>query len=257
MISIIPMIRYCVFSFMFVPLHVRPHSFLLWTARYQSIGRVAVGTALAGRPPRRSGRAAFPHPAPRSGHRGTAGAVCRSSSQHTFVRPCVRRMGDVEQQCPCATAFPPSPPRWLCPVCSGTSLVLCGDPTAWIRTSSAIGTSFPTRSALDCSCRMAPWQTKPSPPDSRLRCVCACSGLRPRRVLPPLAIAGWLLLPSVRWDHVGTRELQPYFGAQYWAYTSPVNASRTALLSFAHDSGPEWLARLLCWGLAPLPSYRF
>ena len=40
---------------------------------------VAVGTALADRPPRRSGRAAFPHPAPRSGLRGTCGAVCHSA----------------------------------------------------------------------------------------------------------------------------------------------------------------------------------
>src|SRR5262245_6431096 len=46
----------------------------------------------------------------------------------------------------------------------------------------------------------------------------------------------------MRWDHVGTRKLHPDFGAHYWACTSPVNASRTALLSLAHDSGPEGLA---------------
>jgi hypothetical protein len=51
-----------------------------------------------------------------------------------------------------------------------------------------------------------------------------------------------MMLPSVRWDRVGTRKLHAYFGDQYWAYTSPVNASQTALLSFMHDSEPGWLA---------------
>jgi hypothetical protein len=89
---------------------------------------------------------------------------------------------------------------------------------------------------------IAPWPMHPGSPDSRSRCFPTCSGLRPRRVLPSLAKARWLLLPSMRWDHVGTRKLHAYFGAQYWACKSPVNASRAPLLSLMHDSGPGWLA---------------
>jgi hypothetical protein len=36
------------------------------------IRNIAVGTALAGRPPHRSGRAELPHPAPASGHDATS-----------------------------------------------------------------------------------------------------------------------------------------------------------------------------------------
>jgi len=49
--------------------------------------RVAVGTALASRPPRRSGRAVFPHPAPRSGHRGICGCRLPFRLPHSFPGP--------------------------------------------------------------------------------------------------------------------------------------------------------------------------
>ena len=111
-------------------------------AIWDGIERVAVGTALAGRPPRRSGRAAFPHPAPRSGHRVASGAVCHSA-HHTVPRPCVRRMQAVEWHCPRAAAFPPSPPPRFRPICSETSQVLCSGPTAWVRSSPAFGHALP------------------------------------------------------------------------------------------------------------------
>ena len=91
--------------------------------------------------------------------------------------------------------------------------------------------------------RIAPWQTNPGSPDSRTRCVCACPGLRPRRVPTALARTSGRMLSSVRWDHVDTRKLHPYFGTQYWACTSPVNASLASLPPPAHDSGPGRLAK--------------
>jgi hypothetical protein len=144
-------------------------------------------------------------------------AVGHSLSHHTLFRPCVRCMGGDEQPCLCAAAFPPSPPLQHMLVCSGTSLVLCSGPTAWLRSSSAYGHILPDAigagllrwyGLLHGRCTQAL-------PIGSSRCVCACSGLRPRRVLPSLAKAGGLLLPSVRPNHVGTRKLHAYFGAQY------------------------------------------
>jgi hypothetical protein len=130
------------------------------------------------------------------------------------------------------------------PVCLGTSLALRGGPTAWVRPSSAYGHSLPDTigAGLLHRCGLLHGRCTQALPIGSTRCFCACSGLRPCRVLPPLAKGGWLLLPSMRPYHVGTRKLYAYFGAQCWVCTSPVNASRTALLSFAHDSEPEWLA---------------
>jgi hypothetical protein len=110
---------------------------------YTRCTRVAVGTALASRPPRRSGRAAFPHPAPRSGHRGICG--CRLPFALTaLVCPALRPAnGRSKRHCPCAAAFPPSPPPQLVLACSGTSTVLCSGPTAWVRPSSAFGHALP------------------------------------------------------------------------------------------------------------------
>jgi hypothetical protein len=121
---------------------------------------------------------------------------------------------------------------------------LFGGPTAWARSSSAFGHILPDAfgAGLLHQCGLLHGRYTQALPMGSTQCVCACSGLRPRRVLPSLAKAGWLLLPCVRPNHVGTRKLHAYFGAQYWAYTSPVNASRTALLSFAHDSEPGRLA---------------
>src|SRR5262245_14497031 len=52
-------------------------------------------------------------------------------------------MEAVEWHCPCAAAFPPSPPLQPLLVCSGTSSVLCSGPTAWKRSSSACGHALP------------------------------------------------------------------------------------------------------------------
>lgn len=52
------------------------------------------------------------------------------------------------------------------------------------------------------------------------RCIRTCSGLRPRRVYPALALTSGAVWPCVRWNHVGTRK-SLYFGAHYWACTLP------------------------------------
>ena len=160
-----------------------------------------------------------------------------------FSRPCVRCMEAGEWHCPRAAAFPPSPPPRFRPICSEISPVLRSGPTAKIRASSATVASFPTRSALDCSRGLLHARRILALPIGSVRCVCACPGLRPRRVCLALASTGAAAWPSARLNRVGTRKLHPYFGAHYWAYTSSVNASRTPLLPLVHDSRPGWLAR--------------
>jgi hypothetical protein len=64
-------------------------------------GRIAVGTPIAGRPPHRSVRAAFPHTAPTSGDDGHAGRA-RFSICDTPSRFCARRVL-------CRSAFPSAP----------------------------------------------------------------------------------------------------------------------------------------------------
>jgi hypothetical protein len=113
--------------------------------------RVAVGTALTGRPPRRSGRADFPHPAPRSGRRGTCGAVCHSAYDTRFPGPA---SGVWKLANGIALAPPPSlhslhpSSRWfvreLLWYYAAVRLPGCVHRRRTV-------TPFPTRSALDCS----------------------------------------------------------------------------------------------------------
>ena len=220
---------------------------------------VAVGTALAGRPPRRSERADFPHSAPRSGHRVTLGAVCRSSSLHSFARPCVRRVGGAN-----SIAFAPPPSLHplrpsLQPVCSGTSTVLRSGPTAWVRPSSAYGHALPDAigAGLLRACGSLHGRyTQALPIPAHDACVHAqvsdpaeCLLLWPER-------AADFCLPCV-----GTTS-----ALESCTLISGLNTEPTHLLSTLHKrhycrscmtrSQGGWLG-LPCWGLAPLPSYRF
>jgi hypothetical protein len=90
--------------------------------------------------------------------------------------------------------------------------------------------------------RIAPWQTNPGSPDwERTMCLSM-----PRPPTPPgLRRPCQYGRRSVAFRALGPRRHPEvaYFGAQYWAYTSSVNASRTTLLPLVHDSRPGWLAR--------------
>ena len=120
--------------------------------------RVAVGTALAGGPPRRSQRAELPHWAPGSGQTAhgptprrdvinapAPPAPLRRTRSGTWDTPDLTRLCVRGVSCrpgsPRLAAFPPPPPQPS--PCSAASSVLRGDPTSHARTSQACGHGLP------------------------------------------------------------------------------------------------------------------
>src|SRR5512135_22349 len=135
---------------------------------------VAVGTTLAGSPPRRSGRAELPHPAPTSGEGGDA---AWPHSAHDDERS-TRRSGSGSgtrpptSGSPWSTAFPPPPPQTdRLRRCSAASQVLRSRPTSHGRTCWADG-FWPSPADPGDSRRWVPLES----PVSRAKSFHACSG---------------------------------------------------------------------------------
>ena len=104
-----------------------------------SAGRgVAVGTAIARRPPHRSGRAVLPHPAPTLGHDAKPVKPVAVHAQARWARlPGSVSGARCARACsPWSAPFPPSSPPPLAGTCSMTSSVLRSGPTSQRRASS-------------------------------------------------------------------------------------------------------------------------
>jgi hypothetical protein len=172
-----------------------------------------------------------------------SGAVCRSSSLHSFARPCVGRMGEPNS---IALAPPPSlhPLRpSLQPLCSRTSTVLRSAPTPKIRASSATVTSFPTRSALDCSTGLLHGRrilALPIPAHDE-SVHAQVSDPAPFAQPLPERSERCCLPRALTTSAPGSCTL--ISGLNTGPAHSPINASRVALPPHAHDTRPGWLAR--------------
>jgi hypothetical protein len=222
-------------------------------------GPVAVGTALAGRPPRRSGRADFPHPAPRSGHRGICG--CRLPFVLAALKcPALRPAnGRAKLHCPCAAAFPPFPPSQPLLVCSGTSLVLRSGPTAWVCPSSAYGPVLPDAfgAGLLHRCGLLHGQYTQALPIPVHDASVYAQVSDPAEFLPllPERVAG-CCLPCV-----GTTSALESCTLISGLNTGPAHPLSTLHWRCYHRQRMTrgqggWLG-LPCWGLSPLPPCRF
>jgi hypothetical protein len=221
--------------------------------------RVAVGTALAGRPPRRSGRADFPHPAPRSGHRGTFSAAGHSPRIIRYSGPA---SGVWEVMNNLALAPPPSlhPLRasWCWLVRELRRYYAAVRLPGCVHRRRSV-TPFPTRSVLDCSTAVDCSMTD-TPRLSRLGAHDASVHVQvcdPAECVHPL---------PKRDEHCCLPCVGTMSALESCTLISGLNTGPAHLLSTLHErhycrsrmtrSQSGWLD-LLCWGLTPLPSCRF
>ena len=143
------------------------------------------------------------------------------------------------------------------PVCSEPSSLLCSGPTAKLRASSATATSFPTRSALDCSTGLLPGRRILALP------IPAYDASEHAQVSDRAGSASPL---PVRATQRGLPRALTASAPESCTLISGLNTGPTYPLSTLHErhycrscmTGGQggWLG-LPCWGLAPLPSYRF
>ena len=184
---------------------------------------IAVGTALASRPPHRSGRADFPHPAPASGH----DALPDVPAQRWITRLPGSESGTRHLQVgsPWPAPFPPSPPPPVSRLCSGTSPVLRGCLTSRARPSSACVLRLP-----DAASGPYP-EANAGSPGSRARCFRACSG--PLTARSPHRFSRKRATESCLPHKVTASALQSntVFAAQYPARTFPCQRFDPALTS--------------------------
>jgi len=220
-------------------------------------GTVAVGTALAGRPPHRSRRAELPHRAPASGgdaeaHQriGMTDAGLGKPASYPSLPPDVPAQvhlartssGPVsgarfaQAGSPWPTPFPPSPPQLLAEPCSETSQVIWGCPTSHGRPSWACVLGLPHAASWTPS-----QKATVGSPDSRPRCFRTCTGSSTAQG-PCASRAIDAHDIAFRYVHsVGTLEYHISRLNTRPART-PVNASPEPSRVPAHDSGPVWLA---------------
>jgi hypothetical protein len=186
--------------------------------------RVAVGTALTSRPPHRSGRAAFPHPAPASGDNAKPHRQLDVPARVQMTRfpGAVSGMRCSRTSSPWPALFPPPSPPPLARLCSWASQVLQGRPTSRIRSSP----DYVLRLS-GAACGSSRWRTRDLPVPVRGACVRA-RGLRPRGVPSSLAITARRVLPSASLKSVGTPEWLG-FTAQHPARTSSCQRFATDL----------------------------
>jgi hypothetical protein len=220
---------------------------------------VAVGTALASRPPRRSGRAGFPHPAPRSGHRGTCGDVCHSAYSTRSPGP-----ASSVWKLPNGIALAPPPSLHLLHFGLDRFVRRLRRYYAAVRLPECVHrrrtvTPFPTLTALDCSTavdrsmadalRLSRLGAHDASVYAQVSDPAECFHPLPKR-------DGRYCLPCV-----GTTSA---LGS--CTRISGLNTGPTHPLSTLHErhccrsrmtwGQSGWLG-LLCWGLTPLPSCRF
>src|SRR5271155_984502 len=148
---------------------------------------IAVGTPIAGRPPHRSGRARFRHPAPTSGcltSKRTSGLAVRGPAPGSRAPGSVSGACFADPRSPWSPALAPPAPPPVARLCSSASQLLCRSLTSLDRASAATAPHLP---ATDHPAPQGLWPIQRSP-GSRARSVHTCQGLRPRRVGRALAL---------------------------------------------------------------------
>jgi hypothetical protein len=146
---------------------------------------------------------------------------------HTFpvLRPACAVLVHLPLGFPCSAAGDPALFARFCATMAGS------DSSGSFITGSG---SSPSRCGPAVTCHSGQSRGPRFPP---ARSVRACQDLRPRRVEPALALSRRLISPSAYKTNVGNREV-PLSRLNGCPTRSPVNTSRKASKSTAHDSGP-------------------
>jgi hypothetical protein len=178
------------------------------------LARVAVGTAVASRPPRRSRRAAFPHRAPVSGRTrsafgvlGTHAAPIRglAASVTGLIRRCVRDLPRSSPSPRPAAVPPPSPPPMLLGFVRGFTGTM--QPSDFSPACMLI-VRLCLHKSIRCADRM-----RVRSPRFRRKDVSTCMGSSTARGPSSPSHFGGRVLPSLQLHEIGASEFDPFRGS--------------------------------------------